>query len=33
MHDLVGTAEKRGDPNQAYWASLEELSAKAWRAR
>jgi hypothetical protein len=33
MHEVIAAGEKGRDPNQAYWAALEGLSAKSWRAR
>jgi len=33
VYELMASGEKASDPNQAYWAALERLSAKSWRAR
>jgi hypothetical protein len=32
VYAIMG-GEKASDPNQAYWAALERLSAKSWRVR
>jgi len=31
MHDLMKTVAPKGDPNEAYWAELEILTAESWR--
>ena len=31
MHDVVQAAEPKGDPNAAYFAALERLTADGWR--
>ena len=31
VYDIMKGRKKGPDPNQAYWAALEKLSAKSWR--
>jgi len=31
MHDLMKMGPPKTDPNELYWASLESLTAEAWR--